>query len=170
MQNDYILLSLVRTKNVGHIRDVRRLVVAMSRARLGLYVFGRFNLFNKCLELQTVFSMLNTRPLELHLLINEEYPTKRDLKDQLNGELKVINNLDEMMEFVMSFFAEKIEYWKVNRPEYIEQCLNPTKSVKTNEDVEIVEEEKKKEEEVEFQKINDEDEGLEDMEPEFDIL
>tara|TARA_R110002050_G_scaffold85632_1_gene182672 strand:- start:173 stop:445 length:273 start_codon:yes stop_codon:yes gene_type:complete len=35
-QNDYILLSLVRTKAVGHIRDVRRLVVAMSRARLGL--------------------------------------------------------------------------------------------------------------------------------------
>lgn len=34
-QNDYILLSLVRTKNVGHLRDIRRLVVAMSRARLG---------------------------------------------------------------------------------------------------------------------------------------
>ncbi|KAJ3080056.1 hypothetical protein HK102_003346, partial [Quaeritorhiza haematococci] len=34
-QNDYILLSLVRTKTVGHLRDVRRLVVAMSRARLG---------------------------------------------------------------------------------------------------------------------------------------
>jgi len=38
-QNDFILLSLVRTKTVGHLRDVRRLVVAMSRARLGLYVF-----------------------------------------------------------------------------------------------------------------------------------
>ncbi len=40
-QNDYILLSLVRTTAVGHLRDVRRLVVAMSRARLGLYVFCR---------------------------------------------------------------------------------------------------------------------------------
>merc|ERR1740123_2478602 len=38
-QNDFILLSLVRTYNVGHLRDVRRLVVAMSRARLGLEVF-----------------------------------------------------------------------------------------------------------------------------------
>ncbi|KAI4803943.1 hypothetical protein KUCAC02_025588 [Chaenocephalus aceratus] len=38
-QNDYIILSLVRTKAVGHLRDVRRLVVAMSRARLGLYIF-----------------------------------------------------------------------------------------------------------------------------------
>jgi hypothetical protein len=40
-QNDYVLLSLVRTRAIGHIRDVRRLVVAMSRARLGLYVFCR---------------------------------------------------------------------------------------------------------------------------------
>ena len=40
-QNNYILLSLVRTKTVGHLRDVRRLIVAMSRARLGLYVFAR---------------------------------------------------------------------------------------------------------------------------------
>ena len=36
-QNDYIILSLVRTKHVGHLRDVRRLVVAMSRARLCIY-------------------------------------------------------------------------------------------------------------------------------------
>lgn len=40
-QNDYVLLSLVRTRSVGHLRDVRRLVVAMSRARLGMYIFGR---------------------------------------------------------------------------------------------------------------------------------
>ena len=30
-QNDIVLLSLVRTRAVGHVRDVRRLVVAMSR-------------------------------------------------------------------------------------------------------------------------------------------
>ena len=40
-QNDYVLLSLVRTRAVGHVRDVRRLVVALSRARLGLYVFAQ---------------------------------------------------------------------------------------------------------------------------------
>ena len=28
-QNDYVLLSLVRTKHVGHLRDVHRLVVAV---------------------------------------------------------------------------------------------------------------------------------------------
>ena len=58
-QNDYIILSLVRTKHVGHLRDVRRLVVAMSRARLGLYVFARVGLFNTCTELQPAFRLVS---------------------------------------------------------------------------------------------------------------
>ena len=72
-QNDFILLSLVRTKTVGHLRDVRRLIVAMSRARLGLYIFGRMNLFAGCFELQPVFDILKGRPQELLLLPNEAY-------------------------------------------------------------------------------------------------
>ncbi|KAJ1393493.1 P-loop containing nucleoside triphosphate hydrolase protein, partial [Ochromonadaceae sp. CCMP2298] len=47
-QAQYVLLSLVRTEAVGHLRDVRRLVVALSRARLGVYVFGRRALFQNC--------------------------------------------------------------------------------------------------------------------------
>ena len=70
-QNDYILLSLVRTYNVGHLRDVRRLVVAMSRARLGLYIFARVGLFKNCFELQPAFNILTRRPMELHLCPNE---------------------------------------------------------------------------------------------------
>jgi len=66
-QNDYVLLSLVRTKAVGHLRDVRRLVVALSRARLGLYVFGRLNLFNKCQELSPSFDLLLKKPTELQV-------------------------------------------------------------------------------------------------------
>lgn len=58
-QNDFILISLVRTKAVGHIRDVRRLVVAMSRARFGLYIFGRAALFRNCFELQPVFKLVS---------------------------------------------------------------------------------------------------------------
>ena len=41
----------MRSNHVGHLRDPRRLVVAMSRARLGLYVFGNFNLFDGYSEL-----------------------------------------------------------------------------------------------------------------------
>lgn len=57
-QNDYIILSLVRTKHVGHLRDVRRLVVAMSRARLGLYILARISLFRSCTELQPAFKLV----------------------------------------------------------------------------------------------------------------
>ncbi len=70
-QNDFILISLVRTKAVGHFRDVRRLVVAMSRARLGLYVFGRASLFRNCFELQPVFKLVNKIFLKLTNKLNE---------------------------------------------------------------------------------------------------
>ena len=60
-QNDFIILSLVRTKHVGHLRDVRRLVVAMSRARLGLYVLARVGLFKSCTELQPAFQLVRER-------------------------------------------------------------------------------------------------------------
>ena len=59
-QNDYIILSLVRTRFVGHLRDVRRLVVAMSRARLGLIILARVSLFSTCHELQPAFSIVSS--------------------------------------------------------------------------------------------------------------
>ncbi|RKP33416.1 P-loop containing nucleoside triphosphate hydrolase protein [Dimargaris cristalligena] len=61
-QNDYILLSLVRTKAVGHLRDIRRLTVAVSRARLGLYVFARQSLFATCAELAPTLNQLMNHP------------------------------------------------------------------------------------------------------------
>lgn len=75
-QNDYILLSLVRTESVGHVRDIRRLVVAMSRARLGLYVFCRQALFENCFELSVVFSKLKMlRHSQLELVPGEAFPS-----------------------------------------------------------------------------------------------
>ena len=68
---------MVRTKRVGHIRDVRRLIVAMSRARLGLYVFCRADLFGRCAELHPAFSQLLQRPKQLQLVPQETYPTVR---------------------------------------------------------------------------------------------
>ncbi|KAI1313886.1 hypothetical protein EDD11_002421 [Mortierella claussenii] len=73
-QNDYVLLSLVRTKAVGHVRDVRRLVVALSRARLGLYIFGCQKLFQNCHELEPAFKRLLERPTKLWLKTGEMYP------------------------------------------------------------------------------------------------
>jgi len=81
-QNDYILLSLVRTRNIGHLRDVRRLVVAMSRARLGLYVFCRVGHFKDVFELKPAFDRLTARPTILSLCMKElSHPTTRPVGD-----------------------------------------------------------------------------------------
>ncbi len=84
-QADYVLLSLVRTKTVGHIRDMRRLVVAVSRARLGLYVFGRAGawfppmmptilanslvseLFASCFEIKRTMDQLLSSPTDIQV-------------------------------------------------------------------------------------------------------
>ncbi|KAI9315690.1 P-loop containing nucleoside triphosphate hydrolase protein [Dichotomocladium elegans] len=85
-QNDYILLSLVRTKSVGHLRDIRRLVVAMSRAKLGLYIFCNKTLFENCYELQPVFKKLLERPTQLSVRPNETYlTTKRSVSHEQAG-------------------------------------------------------------------------------------
>jgi intron-binding protein aquarius len=76
-QNDYVLLSLVRTESVGHLRDVRRLVVALSRARLGLYIFCRQQLFETCYSIRPALEPLLARPTKLELVVGEDYPCSR---------------------------------------------------------------------------------------------
>ena len=54
--NNNIIISLVCTKHVGHLRDV----VAMSRAHLGLYILARVSLFRNCIELQPAFNLVSS--------------------------------------------------------------------------------------------------------------
>ncbi|EMS58960.1 hypothetical protein TRIUR3_19133 [Triticum urartu] len=94
-QNDFILLSLVRTRFVGHLRDVRRLIVAMSRARLGLYVFCRRSLFEQCYELQPTFQLLLQRPDKLALNLEECTPsTERPLGEA--GNIHYITDVEDI--------------------------------------------------------------------------
>lgn len=105
-QNDYVLLSLVRTKSIGHLRNVRRLVVAMSRARLGLYVFARVNLFKSCFELQNTLRYFMARPQALCLLKSaEKYPSDRLLLlsqdiDIESSQVHSVRNVHEMQQLV----------------------------------------------------------------------
>jgi len=124
-QNDFILLSLVRTKHVGHLKDVRRLVVAMSRARFGLYVFGRRALFEPSVELRPTFSQLLALPDKLTLLPAERHPTTRPADDVPTEGALVIDGLTEMGELVASFATqaenerrerEMIDYQDVDEP------------------------------------------------------
>jgi len=93
-QNDYIILSLVRTKSVGHLRDIRRLVVAVSRARLGMYVVCRQTVFDSCHELRPVMKQFANRPNKLELVTGEEYTGQRSLSDGVpKGKKYVVNDV-----------------------------------------------------------------------------
>jgi len=111
-QNDYILLSLVRTYNVGHLRDVRRLVVAMSRARLGLYVFARVSLFKNCFELQPAFNILMKRPQQLYICPNELHPGTRQASVSAPNPL-IVYDMPMMSKFVQDFYEKKVKQLKI---------------------------------------------------------
>ncbi|KAI0191233.1 intron-binding protein aquarius [Xylaria flabelliformis] len=81
-QNDYIILSLTRTSRVGYLRDIRRLTVALSRARLGLYIVGRREVFEACYELRSAFELLLQRPDQLMLSTGEMWPSSRILAEE----------------------------------------------------------------------------------------
>jgi len=60
-ENDIVIVSLVRTRAPGYLRDQRRMTVALSRARQGLYVLGRGTLLRSCAELEPVWTALHPR-------------------------------------------------------------------------------------------------------------
>lgn len=66
LEEDYVLVSLVRSgASAGHLRDVRRWVVAVSRVRLGLWVFGRMALMETIDETKQIVDMFKRRPTAL---------------------------------------------------------------------------------------------------------
>lgn len=77
-----MILSLTRTTRVGYLRDLRRLTVALSRARLGLYVLGRRAIFENCYELREAFRLLFLGEDKLQLVTGEIYPAIRLLGDE----------------------------------------------------------------------------------------
>ncbi|CAK7266763.1 hypothetical protein SEPCBS119000_002196 [Sporothrix epigloea] len=81
-QNDYVILSLTRTLRVGYLRDIRRLTVALSRARLGLYILGRRDIFEACYELRAAFQVLLQRPDKLALVTGELWPSTRVISEE----------------------------------------------------------------------------------------
>ncbi|CAG8601288.1 9980_t:CDS:10 [Paraglomus brasilianum] len=114
-QNDYILLSLVRTRSVGHIRDVRRLIVAMSRARLGLYVFCRRALFENCYELTPTLNQLLQRPDKLMLELNEMWPSQRDVEN--HDQPFTIDSVEHIGQYVYQMMKEQLDYAKQQKTE-----------------------------------------------------
>ncbi|KAK4138179.1 P-loop containing nucleoside triphosphate hydrolase protein [Trichocladium antarcticum] len=100
-QNDYIILSLTRTTRVGYLRDIRRLTVALSRARLGLYIVGRRGVFEACFELREAFDVLLRRPDKLALVTGEMWPAERPVAAAEDGETRAVVEVEVDGEVVM---------------------------------------------------------------------
>ncbi|KAK2628562.1 hypothetical protein QTJ16_001665 [Diplocarpon rosae] len=117
-QNDYVILSLTRTSRVGYLRDVRRLTVALSRARLGLYILGRRQVFESCTELKPAFDILLTRPDVLQLVTGELWPSRRILKDEegsdVSGQAEMVN-VEHLGQYVFDMTNAKVEQLRAEK-------------------------------------------------------
>ncbi|KAL8688950.1 MAG: hypothetical protein Q9218_005264, partial [Villophora microphyllina] len=108
-QNDYIILSLVRTTRIGYLRDIRRLTVALSRARLGLYILGRRAVFESSPEVRDAFSLLFQRPTDgLLLTTGEMFPAERSLEDDEVEEVEM-KGVEHLGKYVYDITMAKLE-------------------------------------------------------------
>lgn len=144
-QNDYIILSLVRTKTVGHLRDVRRLIVAMSRARLGLYVFARVSLFQNCFELRPAFSQLMARPMELFLAPDEKYPSQRPYGVGPKSKPFIVKDMPQMAQYVFDMYTKRLQ--ELERIEKMKKPVDPPKVEEKEKDDKVEEMHVQKQEE-----------------------
>jgi len=108
-----IILSLTRTSRPGYLRDLRRLTVALSRARLGLYILGRRTLFESCFELRPAFEKLFARPSKLSLVTGEMYPTARRVDEEVQeGQVAEMDGVEHLGQYVFEMTKAKVEALK----------------------------------------------------------
>jgi intron-binding protein aquarius len=112
-----IILSLVRTRSIGYLRSIRRLTVALSRARLGLYILGRRSVFESVFELKPAFDILLQRSDKLALVTNEMFAeTQRPVSsnaDALEGEA-VMQDVEHLGKYVYEMTKAKVEALRMN--------------------------------------------------------
>lgn len=96
---------------MGYLRDIRRLTVALSRARLGLYILGRREVFEGCHELRQAFELLLQRPDKLTLVTGELWPSQRkvldDASETIAGEA-VMEGVEHLGQYVWEMTNTKL--------------------------------------------------------------
>ena len=91
--NDYVIMSLVRSKNVGYLKDIRRIMVGISRACLGLFVLGRYELFKQCSELNEVISKFEDNELKLMVCLDSENENNFEKVDDFKHLFRIVQEL-----------------------------------------------------------------------------
>lgn len=98
---------------------MRRLTVALSRARLGLYILGRREVFESCFELRQAFNILLQRPDSLMLVTGELWPSKRLINEEeegrvVNGET-VMEGVEHLGQYVYEMTNAKVKQLREQR-------------------------------------------------------
>jgi intron-binding protein aquarius len=105
-----VILSLTRTLRPGYLRDLRRLTVALSRSRLGLYILGRKAVFESCYEIQDAFHLLFERPTKLQVVSGEMFPTQRLIDDEV--ESVEMTGVEHLGQYVFEMTGAKVKALK----------------------------------------------------------
>lgn len=131
-----VILSLVRTNRAGYLRDVRRLTVALSRARLGLYILGRQELFEACHELAPAFEVMLRWPTTLMLVPGELMPTTRVVDAEVDAT--AMTGVEHLGQYVYEMTQAKIAQMKTGALEDLPQeQVNDGGLEETHEDTEV---------------------------------
>jgi intron-binding protein aquarius len=131
-----VILSLTRTSRVGYLRDIRRLTVALSRARLGLYILGRREVFESCLELRQAFDILLQRPDKLMLVTGELWPSTRSLAEEEGKDVPgqtPMENLEHLGQYVYEMTQAKLQQLRAERGLAEAEVVLPVTDVNTEE-------------------------------------
>lgn len=93
--------------------------MALSRARLGLYILGRRDVFESCFELRQAFDILLQRPDQLMLMTGELWPSKRIMADEegeksLPGET-VMEGVEHLGQYVYEMTNAKVKQLRAER-------------------------------------------------------
>ena len=93
--------------------------MALSRARLGLYILGRRDIFESCYELKEAFDRLLQRPDRLMLVTGELFPTSRALTGDV--EATEMTGVEHLGQYVYEMSQAKLK--QLNGRSVITQSL-----------------------------------------------
>lgn len=87
------------------------MTVALSRARLGMYILGRREVFEACYELREAFEQLLERPDKLTLVTGELWPTQRPAatgNQEVPGEV-TMEGVEHLGQYVYEMTNTKVK-------------------------------------------------------------
>ena len=83
------------------------MTVALSRARLGLYVLGRRDVFDSCYELRDAFDRLLQCPTTLQIVPGELFPTDRNVETDV--ESTEMTGVEHLGQYVYEMTQAKVK-------------------------------------------------------------